>query len=222
MITLLRAATMLLPWSLRRRLLSAAFGYELHDTSYIGFSWMFPRRLRLGPYARIGHGNVCYGLDDVCLEDHSIIGSFNWITGLSSQDPSPFFVDEHDRIASFRLGRHAAVTSRHFIDCTRRVDVGAYTTIGGVRTALMTHEIDVRTNRQVSRGIQVGEYCYLGTCCTLLPGAVVPARCVVGAGALVRAGLHEEQRLYAGVPARSAGEVPDGSRYFTRSRGFVF
>ena len=93
---------------------------------------------------------------------------------------------------------------------------------GGVRTVVMTHEIDVGTNRQVSLGVQVSAYCYLGTCCTLPPGAVVPARSVVGVGAVVRAGLQEEQRFYAGVPARSAREVPNGSRYLTRSRGFVF
>ena len=44
MIALLRASTILLPWSIRRRVLIAAFGYDLHETSFIGFSWIFPRR----------------------------------------------------------------------------------------------------------------------------------------------------------------------------------
>ncbi len=213
---------MLLPWRLRRLALASLFGYELDPTSYIGVSWVYPRgKLRLGPYARIGHGTVLRGLDDVELGAYSQIGTLNWLTGLSTHVPTPFFIGETHRCSSLRLGIHAAITTRHFVDCTNAVEIGAFSVISGVRSVLMTHGVDVRLGRQVSRGIAIGDFCYVGTGCTLLPGSKVASRSVIAAGALVRGELEHEGRVYAGVPARSVGDVPLDAPYFTRQHGVV-
>lgn len=197
------------------------FGYELDATSYIGLSWVYPRKLRLGPHAWIGHGTVCRALDDLELDEHSAVGTLNWVTGRSTYSPTPFFTGESDRRSSFRLGAHSRLTARHYVDCTNAVEIGSFTVVSGVRSQIMTHQLDVRLGRQVSSGITIGDYCYIGTGCTLLPGAVVPSRSVVAAGSLVRGGLQHEGRVYAGVPARIVSELPLDAPYFTRERGVV-
>lgn len=212
---------MFLPWSLKRPLLRLLFGFELDRTGYIGFSWVYPRRLKLGAHARIGHGTVCRALDDIALCAHSQVGAFNWITGRSVHAPTPFFAAEADRRSALRIGTHATITARHYVDCTNAVVIGAFSTVAGIRSVLMTHEIDVRLGCQVSRPIEIGEYCYVGTGCTLLPGAVVPDRSVVGASSLVRGDLVDPGRVYAGVPARSVADLPADAPYFTRRQGIV-
>lgn len=220
-LNLVRLIVIFLPWSLKRPVLGWVFGFELDQTGYIGFSWVYPRRLKLGPHARISHGTVCRALDDVELSAHSQMGAFNWITGRSVEAPSPFFAAESDRCSAFRIGTHATITARHYIDCTNSIAVGAFSVVAGVRSVLMTHEVDVRLGCQVSRPIVIGEYCYLGTGCTLLPGTVVPDRSVVAAGALVRGDLAHSYRIYAGMPARVIAELPVDTPYFTRREGVV-
>ena len=40
------------------------------------------------------------------------------------------------------MGRHAALTSRHYVDCSNRVDIGEFTTVAGARSQILTHAID--------------------------------------------------------------------------------
>ena len=53
--TVLKTAVIFAPWPLRRRLLKLLFGYDLHPTSRIGKSWVYPKQLVLKEYASIGH-----------------------------------------------------------------------------------------------------------------------------------------------------------------------
>ena len=71
----------LLPWPLRRRLLEACFGYQIHPTAQIGLAWVRPRRLIMEEGTVIGTLTVCKNLDLIHLKAHSRIGRGNWITG---------------------------------------------------------------------------------------------------------------------------------------------
>jgi acetyltransferase-like isoleucine patch superfamily enzyme len=217
-----KAAIVVLPWPLKRRLLSGMFGYDLDPTSYIGLSWVYPHAsLRLGPNSRIGHGTVCRALDEVELGASTTIGNWNWLTGRSTLQPGRFFTEERDRRSRLIIGPHAAITMRHYVDCTNSVEIGAYSTVGGVRSVIMTHEIDVRAGRQSSKPIRVGEFCYLGTGCIVLPGTAIPDRTVIAAGAVVRGELAGEARIYGGIPARPIADLPVDAAYFKRERGVV-
>ncbi len=44
------------------------------------------------------------------------------------------------------------------IDCTARVRIGAFATIGGFRSQLLTHSIDFEAGRQTAEPIEIGEY----------------------------------------------------------------
>lgn len=55
-------------------------------------------------------------------------------------------------------------------------------------------------------GVVIGENCWIGASCTVLSGASVGDRTVVGAMALVR-GVLEPDSLYVGVPAKIVGPL---------------
>jgi acetyltransferase-like isoleucine patch superfamily enzyme len=219
--TLLRLLSLLLPWTLRRSLLEKQFGYSIHPTSRIGLAWIFPRRLVMEEGSRIGHLNVCKNIDLFHLGAHAVVGQLNWITGFPS-GPSRHFAHQVDRRPELILESHAAVSSRHLIDCTARVRIGAFATIAGFRSQLLTHTIDLAAGRQTAEPIEIGEYCFTGTSSVLLGGSVLPHHSVLGAQSLLNKRWEEPYRLYAGVPAKPIKELSPELEYFRRTEGFVW
>ncbi len=217
---LTRILLLLLPWWLRRRLLQRLYGYQLHPQSRIGLAWVYPRRLVMAAGASIGHLTVVKGLDELLMAQASTIGRLNWISGYPSGLP-PHFTHQQDRRPELDLGAHAAITNRHIIDCTDRISIGAFATIAGFRSQLLTHSINLETCRQESRPISVGAYCFVGTACTVLGGANLPDYCVLGAHSLLNKAFSETHRLYAGVPAEQRRELDPQLAYFKRKTGVV-
>ena len=219
--TLLAALSIFLPWALRRRLLGRAFGYEIHPTARIGFSLVLPQRLVMEASAYIGHGTMCKNLGSIHLHEHAFIGNGNWITGYPP-GPSRHFAHQPDRRPELILGRHAAITNRHFIDCTATVSIGAFTTFAGFSSQILTHSIDLAASRQAASPVTIGEYCFVGTNCVLLGGSALPDRSVLGAKSLLNKAFQETGTLYGGVPAKPLSTLPvDRMAYFRRETGFV-
>jgi hypothetical protein len=217
---LLRAFIVVLPWSLKRLLLKLIYRYELHPTSHIGLAWVFPRRLIMRADSRIGHLTVCKGLELLELAEYASIGRLNWISAYPL-DGSPHFAHSSARSPTLTLAEHAAITNRHIIDCTERVNVGAYATVAGYRSQLLTHSIDLAQCRQDAKPITIGSYAFVGTACTLLGGAVIPDHSIVAANSLLHSAYDEPYRVYAGVPAKAVARLDPQLKYFTRSKGFV-
>lgn len=209
-----------LPWGLRRRALTAFFSYQIDPSARIGWAWVYPKRLHLGPGAQIGHLSVCKGLSELRLEAHATIGRGNWITGFPAGH-ARHFAHEPGREPVLILEEHAAVTNRHLIDCTNRVTIGAFSTVAGFGTQILTHSIDMASNRQSSRPVQIGRYCFVGTASVLLGGAWLPDYCVLGAMSLLREALPQTHTLYGGVPARAIKRLDTHMAYFLRERGYV-
>lgn len=221
MSTLLQLVSVLLPWEWRRSFLEKRFGYSLHPTSRIGLSWVFPRRLVMEEGARIGHLTVCKEIDLLHVGAHAVVGQLNWITGFPS-GPGRHFAHQPDRQPELIIARHAGISSRHFIDCTARIRIGAFATVGGFRSQLLTHSIDLDANRQHAEPIDIGEYSFTGTNAVVLGGSVLPHHSVLGAQALLNKKWDEPYRLYAGVPAKPIKELPQDMEYFRRTEGFVW
>ena len=217
----LMLASTLLPWSLRRSFLERQFGFSIHPTSRIGLSWIFPRRLVMEEHARIGHFNMCKNADLLHLGAHSLIGQLNWITGFPTGS-SRHFAHQPERRPELIIERHAGISSRHFIDCTARVRIGAFTTLAGYRSQLITHSIDLEAGRQSSKPIDIGEYCFLGTEAVILGGSSLPHHSVLGAKSLLNKQWDEPYHLYAGVPAKPIKKLPETMAYFQRQEGFVW
>lgn len=213
--------SMFLPWPMRRSILEKQFGYAIHPSSYIGFSWILPQRLVMEENSRIGHFTLCKNIELLYLGAHAIIGPLNWITGFP-KGPSRHFAHQLDRSPELVVEAHAGVSSRHLIDCTARVRIGAFATIGGYRSQLITHSIDLAANRQSAEPIEIGEYCFVGTNCVLLGGSSLPHHSVLGAQSLLNKKWDEPYRLYGGVPAEPLKELSPEVEYFRRTEGFVW
>lgn len=221
--TILPPVIVLLPWRIRRGLLVRMFGYDLHPTSRIGVSWVFPtEKLVLGEGASIGHLTVCHGLRRLEIGPHGRIGPLNWITGYRSGGSEKLFEEVKSRRSDLVIDEHAAITRRHFIDCTDAIKLGRFTTVAGCRSVLLTHSVDVASGRQTCAPISIGEYCFVGTNSVVLGGAVLPSCCVLGAMSLLNKRMEEPYRLYAGVPARAVKTLEPDAGYFTRTRGRAF
>lgn len=215
-----RLCVVLLPWFLRRHVLRMFYGYDIHPTARIGCSWIFPVKLVMGEQARIGHLNVAIHLGQIELGPHALVGRGNWITGFPEGDPRHF---GHcaGRDPALVMGAHSAVTKRHHLDCTDRIEIGAFTTVAGYGSQFLTHAIDLQLNRQDAAPIVIGDYCFVGTNVVMLGGAQLPARSVLGAKALLNKPHTQPGWLYAGVPARPIKTLPTDAAYFRRARGFV-
>lgn len=219
--TLLLAVSLLLPWPLRRWWLRRFFGYEIHPTARIGRSWVQPGRLIMEAGARIGSGTVCKGLALIELKEGAHLGNLNWITGLPANHDR-YFRHQPERRPELRLGRHASITNRHLIDCTGTVSIGAFSTLAGFRSQILTHSIDLAESRQDSQPVSIGEYCFVGTDCVLLGGSALPDRSVLGAKSLLNKVFTEGGTLYGGVPAKAIRPLPtEQMRYFQRAEGWV-
>ena len=211
----------LLPWSARRRLLEKQFGYSIHPNSRIGLAWIYPRRLIMEEHSSIGHLNLCKNIDLLHVGAHAIIGQLNWITGFPKTN-SRHFAHQIDRQPELILEAHAGISSRHLIDCTARVRIGAFATVAGFRSQLITHSIDLEAGRQSSEPIDIGEYCFVGTDSVILGGSVLPHHSVLGAKSLLNKKWEAPFHLYAGIPAEPLKELSQEMKYFRRTEGFVW
>jgi len=211
---------LLLPWHLRRAFLERQFGFQIHPTARIGFAWIFPTRLIMEEGTSIGDLTVAKNLELLHLKTRATIGRGNWITGFP-MGRSLHFAQETDRRPELVLGEDSAITNRHLLDCTSSITVGRFTTIAGFQSQFISHAIDIQLNRQISRPIQIGSYCFVGTNCVVLGGAALPDYCVLGAKSLLNKTHAQTHRLYGGVPARELQTLSPACGYFTRSEGFV-
>ena len=218
--TFLMFVAMLLPWNVRRAFLEKQFGFQIHPTARIGLAWIAPGRLIMEEGSSIGHLTVAKNLDLLHLKARAMIGRGNWITGFPLGN-SPHFASETDRRPELILGEDSAITNRHLLDCTSSITIGAFTTVAGFQSQFISHTIDIRLNRQTSRPIQIGKYCFVGTNCVVLGGAALPDYSVLGAKSLLNKAHNQTHRLYGGVPARELQTLPPDCGYFTRTEGFV-
>jgi acetyltransferase-like isoleucine patch superfamily enzyme len=218
---ILMSLSVLLPWQLRRPLLEKRFGYSIHPNSHIGFCWIFPRHLIMEENSCIGHLTLCKNIDLLHLGAHATIGRLNWITGFPT-GASQHFAHQTDRRPELIVETHAGISSRHLIDCTARVRIGAFATVGGFRSQLISHSIDLETGRQSAEPIDIGEYCFVGTNCVMLGGSSLPHHSVLGAQSLLNKKWDESYRLYGGVPAKPLKELSQEMAYFRRTEGFVW
>jgi len=212
----------LLPWRLRRRALEIACGFEIDKTAFISrLALILPSRLRMGPGSYIGPLTVCKGLTLLRLEEQGRIGALNWITAFPYGTRSRHFELDPGRKPQLAVERHAAITSRHIIDCTDEVKIGAFSTFAGFRSQILTHSIELSESRQRCKPVEIGHHCFVGTGCVLLGGSGLPDYSVLGAHSLLTTRFEDQGYLYGGVPAKPVKPVDMQAGYFSRSVGYV-
>lgn len=205
------------PSRIKRLVYRRFFGWDIGEDVSIGLCVITAKNVQLGHAARIGNFTVIRNLPSLVLEDHASIGSWNWITCGSFFTSGEASVSPPKEQGLF-MGRHSALTSRHYVDCPGGVHIGPFTTVAGVRTTIVTHYVDMETNAQTCKPVRIGGYCYIGSNARFTPGSSVPDACVVGMGAVVVGHLDQPNLLYGGVPARPIRPAGNGE-YFRRETG---
>jgi acetyltransferase-like isoleucine patch superfamily enzyme len=205
----------LLPSGRGKNFVLRALGHHVASSASIGPILLVGSHLTAEPGSRIGPFNVVRSVR-LDVGAAAEIGQWNWISA------APFLVAESDSpyAGTVRLGAHSSLTSRHYLDASGGIAVGAFATVAGVRTTFMTHGIDVADNVLDTEPIIVGDYAMVGGNTKLVMGARVPDRSIVAMGSVVTRGLQQPGALYAGAPALFKKEVP-GGEYAARKVGAV-
>jgi carbonic anhydrase/acetyltransferase-like protein (isoleucine patch superfamily) len=201
----------LLPASQAKNRLGRRLGYEVHASASVGpILLVNVMNLSVGADSRVGPFSVIRDMRRVSLGSGARLGQWNWIS--SARD---FW--HVDGAGELVISDGAAVTSRHYFDCSGGVAIGRFSTVAGVRSTFVTHGIDVGTNAQMCTGIVVDEYSIVGSNAKLVPGAFVPDHCLMAMGSVITVGLEEPYAMYAGSPARRKKGLDRNSAYFTRT-----
>ena len=210
------------PWSIRRRILIIIFKYKIHPSARIGYSIILAKELEMEEGSRIHSFNLCKRIDRLIMRADSGIGSWNLITGFSSS--SKVFKHAIIRKCELILEEHSGITLRHYLDCNGGIYIGAYSTLAGLSTQMLTHSINVYENCQDVAPIHIGRYCFLGTRCLLLAGSQLPDYSILAAGSTLNKAYSEKEEAYvfAGIPAKPVKKIDkENTKYFYREKHFV-
>jgi acetyltransferase-like isoleucine patch superfamily enzyme len=112
--------------------------------------------------------------------------------------------------AEITLGADAFVNTGCYLESLAPITIGARTLLAmQVLLCTTSHEIggpDLRAGESFRAPIAIGEGCWLGARCTVLPGVTIGDGCVIAAGALVTEDC-APNGLYVGVPARRVKDL---------------
>jgi acetyltransferase-like isoleucine patch superfamily enzyme len=207
--TAAHAAVALLPNAIKLPVYRHAFGFRIGKGARIGLSLLDVDALELGDGARIGHGNLFTGVKRVALERDAEIGFCNILRGGDEISLGRFAtvlrfnvlnsIPDNDATGPtdprLSLADGAYVVSGHRIDFTERVRIGKNTIIAGRNSSLWTH------NRQATRPIDIGDFCYVGSEVRVAPGATLGDRSILAMGAVL-SGEAAPGMIDGGVPAK--------------------
>jgi acetyltransferase-like isoleucine patch superfamily enzyme len=89
-----------------------------------------------------------------------------------------------------------------YIQGSGGIVIGDYTQIGP-NVVIVSSNHDIYDSRKsVKKKISIGNYCWLGAGCKIMPGVILGDHTIVGAGAVVTKSYPEGYSIIGGVPAR--------------------
>jgi acetyltransferase-like isoleucine patch superfamily enzyme len=200
-------ATLLMPGPLKVAILRRQRGWHIGKGVSIGLSWLDAEQVTLADGVRIGHFNLVRNLLSLSIGQDSFVKDFNSFFGAGAAAREWF-------PSNVEIGARVVFMSRHFVDGSGTLVIGDDVTVGGRSTEIYTHQRERRDGVPVLCATQVvvGDRAYVGARCTLV-SCRIPARAVVGAGAVVvndhEADGKDGAVLLAGNPARVAKHYTD-------------
>ena len=219
--TLVAVAVALLPGALKIAIYRRVYGYRIGRDVRIGLSIITGvPSLTIGDHCRVGHFNRFKDVPAVAVGSYCTIGHLNEFVS-SREFTCPASLRERQNRPQLVVGDHVGISSRHYFDIEDRVTVGPYTAIAGLRSAFITHGVDVLTSRQTARPITIGAYSMVGSNVLFHPGSGVADRTVVGMGSVVTRRFIGPGGLIGGNPAKLYGRLPDTAKYFRRRLGWI-
>jgi len=190
--TVLRFSVWLLPASGVKNGLLRVLGHDVHPSARArpNLVWNVAV-LRMGEGSRIGLLNVVKNLREVSIGPGASVGRLNVISS------HPVFPQ-----SSVTLGARSYITSHHHLDCSGGLSLGQLSALAGHDSRVMTHSIDLATNRQDAQMVIIGARSFIGARVLILGGAELPCRSVLAAGSVLTKSRSESvSGLWAGNPA---------------------
>lgn len=175
---------LILPSFVLRSLLGA-LGCPIGKQVKIGFSVIWASKLELGNQVKIGSFNFIK-VDSMRMDNMAYINHFNFIRG-----PIEIILMERAAIGKnniisraplgishgscqLYLGKLSKITAYHFIDLTKSIRFGDYSTLAGIRSQLWTHGyVHAATGAErfrVDGEIKIGNNVYIGSGVLINPG----------------------------------------------------
>lgn len=175
---------------------------ELYDNSSIGhFNLITINKIKMDYKAYIKMFNVIRGPFDIEIANTGAIGTFNTIQRAK--------IGVSYGTAVLKLGILSKITSYHFIDLTRSITFGNYTTLAGIRSQIWTHGYfhasEGPDRFRVDGEVKIGHNVYIGSGCLINPGIEVSDSINIGGNSSISKSLYEKG-MY----------VSQGLRYFPK------
>jgi acetyltransferase-like isoleucine patch superfamily enzyme len=172
----------------------------------------------IGDGMAIGHFNTFKGLSSIELGPRSTIGVFNYFTAdVNYQQYSSL-------VGKLILGDVACIVNRHYVDCSGQVILQPFSAIGGIRTVILSHELDYYDNKAKVGRVVLGRNAVATTGCILLKDSYLPERSVLAAGSVLSRVKEGDNRpvssIYGGVPARFVREMEGEWEWWDRLHNY--
>lgn len=164
-------------------------------------------RFSIADGAAIGSLNIFRRLSSLEVGSNGFIGNFNQFTAAADfQRYSPL-------VGKLMIGEAGVITNRHYFDCSGQVILQPRAAVGGVKSIIQSHELDLVENRTEPGRVIVGRKAVTSTGCILLMGSYLPERSVLAAGSVLTRPKGDATMpvagLYGGVPARFIREIKE-------------
>lgn len=197
----------LLPSSDVKRRLLRLLGNDVAPDAVIGPNLVLGcGRFSVGDGVIIFNFNVFRNLTYVQLDERSLIGSWNQFTA------APEYQGYSDKVGILLMKKLAGITNRHYFDCSGQVILNTNAGVGGIKSIIQSHEIDLAENRTTVGRVILGENAMSGTACIFLKDSYLPPRSILAAGSLLAKAKESNETpegLYAGTPARFVREIAE-------------
>lgn len=212
---ILTALACLLPFKLSNLFLKI-LGHKITWSAKIGFSLILSNKISLEENTCIGHLNFIKN-EELNFKKGAYIGHLNRING-----PFKIFLKEKGaignknsvvraplgvtyEISNLTLGKLSKLTSNHYIDLTRSIYFGDYSTLAGIKSQLWTHgyyHANTGKDRiRIDGQITIGDNVYIGSGCIFNPGVTVANAIHIGGGSVISKNL-SQSGMYVGQALR--------------------
>lgn len=164
-------------------------------------------RFSIADGAMIMNFNVFKNLSGIELGTKSAIGNFNQFTAAADyQQFSPL-------VGRLVIGDWGFIMNRHYLDCSGQVILQPFAAVGGVKSIIQSHELDLARNKTEPGRVVLGRNAVTSTRCILLMDSYLPERSVLAAGSVLSRPKKGTDMpacgLYGGAPARFIREIKD-------------
>jgi acetyltransferase-like isoleucine patch superfamily enzyme len=175
--------------------------------------------LNCGPFsiadgAAIMNFNIFRQLSGIELGPESGIGNFNQFTA------APDYQRYSPLVGKLIIGKFGVVTNRHYVDCSGQVILRPFSGIAGVKSIILSHELDYAENKTEPGRVVLGRDAQTTAGCILLKDSYLPERSVLAAGSVLPRAKEGDNMpisaLYGGAPARFIREIKE-NQYWDRA-----